>query len=327
MRYAVFGAGSMGSLFAGRLAASGADVVLVGRGDHLDAVERDGLRVVGPDDEETRVPLATARDPGAVEAPTALVLCVKAYDTERALRDAAPLLGISTDVLTFQNGLGNAETVAGFVPEERVVVGTTSHGAYVPEPGAVRHAGVGETVLGRFFATNGARVESYADDLTAAGVETTVTDAPERAVWAKVLVNAGINPATALADVPNGALVDPDATARERAGDGSGSGGAGERVLDTAVREGVRVAAAEGVEFDPAVAVERTREVAERTASNASSMRQDLQRGRATEIEALNGEIARRGDAYGVETPVNRTLADLVRLATQGSGSDGRGRS
>lgn len=309
--YAVLGAGSMGSLFAGRLAASGADVVLVGRGEHLDAVASEGLTIVEPAGGDVDVDVATTSDPRDAADATALVLCVKAYDTEAALKDAAPMLDISTDVVTFQNGLGNAETIAGFVPRERVVVGTTSHGAYIPAPGVVRHAGVGDTVLGRFFAPNDGRVETYADDLTAAGIETAVTETPERAVWAKVLVNAGINPATALADVPNGALVDD----------------AGGRVLESAVREGVRVAVAEGVDLDPEMAVERTRAVAKRTAENTSSMRQDRLRGRRTEIEALNGEIARRGEEYEIETPVNATLADLVRLATQSSGSDGRGRS
>ncbi|MFB6270849.1 MAG: ketopantoate reductase family protein, partial [Halobacterium sp.] len=229
-----------------------------------------------------------------------LVLLVKSYDTGEAMADVAGHLE-GADVLTLQNGLGNAETIAEYVPAERVVEGTTSHGAVVEGPGHVRHAGTGDTTIGRYFAENDARVDAIADALTAAGIETTVTDDPERAVWTKVLVNAGINAATALARVPNGALVETNA---------------GERLLGRAVEEGEAVARAAGVDV-PADVVERTRSVAERTATNRSSMRQDLERGRRTEVEALNGELARRAAAHGVDAPVNQTLADLLRLASR----------
>jgi len=302
MRIVVLGAGSLGSLLAGALAAADADVTLLGRdGEHVRRVRDDGLRLTRPDGTETRMPLAVTTDAAAAADADLLVVCVKSYDTADALAGAAEHLD-GADVLTLQNGLGNAETVADYVPRERVLAGTTTHGAVREAPGHVRHAGRGDTTIGRYFAPNDARVEAAADALSAAGIETTVTDDPEVAVWTKVLVNAGINAATALARVPNGALVESEA---------------GERVLRRAVEEGVEVARAEGVAV-PSDAVERTRAVAERTASNASSMRQDVERGRRTEVEALHGALVRRGAANGVATPVNETLADLVRLAEEG---------
>jgi 2-dehydropantoate 2-reductase len=301
MRIVVLGAGSLGSLLAGALVGSDADVTLLGReGEHVRRVRADGLRFTHPDGREEQIPLDAATDPAAAADADLLVVCVKSYDTGDALAGVADHLD-GADVLTLQNGLGNAETIAEYVPRERVLAGTTTHGAVREAPGHVRHAGRGDTTVGRYFAENDARVEAAADCLTAAGIETTVTDDPESAVWTKVLVNVGINAATALARVPNGALVESES---------------GERVLRRAVEEGIAVARPEGVAV-PEDAVERTRAVAERTATNPSSMRQDVERGRRTEVEALHGAVVRRGATHGVETPVNETLADLVRLAEE----------
>ncbi|WP_336036959.1 ketopantoate reductase family protein [Halobacterium yunchengense] len=305
MHVVVLGAGAIGSLVAGSLAAAdegaaaGASVTLLGRdGEHERRVRERGLRFERPDGSETTVDVAATSDRAAAARADLLVVCVKSYDTAEALAGVAPHLD-DAEVLTLQNGLGNAETVAERVPDERVVVGTTSHGAVLEGPGHLRHAGRGDTTVGRWFAANDDRVRETAALLSAAGIETAVTDDPERAVWAKVLVNLGVNAPTALARVRNGALVDEPA---------------GRRLLEGAVAEGVAVAEVCGVDA-PEDAVERTRTVARRTATNRSSMRQDLEAGGRTEVEALYGEVARRAAAHDVDAPVTRTLADLLRLA------------
>jgi len=298
MRVAVLGPGAVGSLFGGRLALSGVDVTLVGRpGAQVDAL-RDGFTLTLPDGTMERVAVDVTTDPDTVGPVDIVLVCVKAYDTRSALADAEPLLADAA-VCTLQNGLGNAEIIAEFVPDSRVLAGTTSHGATLEAPGHVRHAGVGDTVVGNYFTDTDTTTTALAHALTDAGIETEVVADAERAVWKKVLVNVGINAATALARVPNGRLADTDS---------------GERVLRRAVEEAAAVADAEGVELttDPVNAASR---VARRTAENVSSMRQDLERGRRTEIESLNGEIVDRGREHDIETPVNETLTDLVRLA------------
>jgi 2-dehydropantoate 2-reductase len=308
MRVVVQGPGSLGSLVGGLLAAAGEDVVLLGRPDseHLGRVAAEGLVVEHPDGGgETATRPDTATDPGVAADADLVVVCVKSYDTESAARALSGRVegADPPGVLTLQNGLGNAETLAEYVPERAVLAGTTTHGAVLEGPGVVRHAGAGETTVGRYAGETDAFVREVADVLSAAGLAASVTADPERAVWTKVLVNAGINAATALARVPNGALVEHEA---------------GGRLLERAVEEGARVARAEGVDV-PDDVVERTRAVAEGTASNRSSMRQDLERGSRTEVEALHGALADRAREHeGVEAPVNRTLADLVRLAERG---------
>jgi 2-dehydropantoate 2-reductase len=299
MSVAVLGAGALGTLFATRLAVNDVPVTLVGRpGPHLDAIRERGIRLQTDTESSTVVDVTVTTEHHDVAGVDWLILAVKSYDTESAMSDVESVLE-DVPVLTVQNGLGNAETIAASVEPEQVLVGTTAHGASIPEPGTVRHAGTGKTVIGRYFTPNDDEVEEIADTLTAGGIATQVTDRPKDALWEKVLVNVAINATTALARVPNGNLVQYDQ---------------GIELLTRATMEGVAVARAEGRTL-PDDMVERASTVARRTATNRSSMRQDLESGSKTEIAALNGEIVARGPDHDIDTPVNRTLTNLVRLA------------
>lgn len=327
MRIAVLGAGAMGSLFGGLLAAAGEDVTLVTRNaEHVAAINERGLRIVdavGADttsvsadttsasvdtsstsadsaSDERIVSVPATADPTTVGTVDLVLVFVKSDATAEAMADAESLFGPETDVLTLQNGLGNAEAITEFVPARRVLVGVTTHGAMRPAPGLVAHTGRGDTALGRWRGTVDDRATAVATRLTAAGVPTDVVDDPEWLVWEKVLVNVGINAPTALARVENGTL------ARTAPG---------RRLLRTAVNEARAVARAHGHDVR-ADAVEYAIDVAERTASNRSSMRVDLESGRRTEVEAVYGAVLDRAEAADVDVPVVRTLADLIRLAT-----------
>ncbi|MFB6134201.1 MAG: ketopantoate reductase family protein [Halanaeroarchaeum sp.] len=298
MHVAVVGAGAIGSLFAAEVSRV-ATVTLVGReGDHLDAVRERGVTLERGDETVTASLRATS-DHRAVRGADWLLLAVKSYDTASAMADVASHLD-ATPILTLQNGLGNAETIDRVAPGCPIVVGTTAHGAYVSSPGVVRHTGRGETVIGEYDDGGPAPANTIAGVLEEAGFEPTVTRTPMDAVWEKVLVNAGINPPTALAEVTNGRLIEDES---------------GAAVVVAAIEEGRDVAAAAGRDVS-ADLTRRARSIARRTATNRSSMLQDLRSGSRTEIEAINGAIVERGDALGVDTPVNRTLANLVRLAT-----------
>lgn len=296
---AVIGAGAMGSLFGGYLADSGVQVTLIDTGqEHVDTINEEGLVIETPEGDRRVVDVRATTAPSTVDVVDLLVVFVKSHDTRAAIADAAPLVD-GTDVLTLQNGLGNPETLAEVVDEPAIIAGVTSHGSTLEGPGHVRHAGRGPTTLGRYFVDNDREVERVADLLTDADIETTVTrDVPE-AIWEKVLVNVGINAATALARVRNGALADSEP---------------GRRVLASAIREAAVVADAEGIPVREDI-VDHAVDIAERTGENRSSMRQDIDSRRRTEIQALNGEIVRRGHRHDIETPVNEVLTDLVRLA------------
>lgn len=293
----------MGSLFGGMLVEAGHEVVLVARNRaHVEAVSSEGLQVTGVDGTERWIDVPVTAEPAEAGPADLLLVFVKSYDTAAAMAGADPLLASDPDVLTLQNGLGNAETIAEHVPEERVLAGTTAHGSIFVGPGHVRHTGVGSTVLGRYFVPNDRAVERVAGVFSEAGIRTEAIEAVPDAVWAKVLVNVGINAATGLARVHNGAMTDSEP---------------GRRLLRRAVREAARVARAEGrdVGDDP---VAETRAVAEATADNRSSMWQDLSTASRTEVDYINGAVVDLGERHGIDVPVNRTLTDLVRLAETG---------
>lgn len=288
----------MGSLFGGLLAANGEDVWLIDtRTDHVRSIDEEGLHIRSADDRRT-VGVPATTDPSTVGPVDLVIVFVKSHRTGAALEDAGGVLADDPDVLTLQNGLGNAETIAEYVPESDVIAGVTAHGATLEGPGRVFHAGEGPTAIGRYFDDTDERVEQIARMLSRAGIETSVSDTVRDDVWRKVLVNVGINAPTALAGVPNGRLPGTDP---------------GRRLVEAAVTEAARVARTEGrdVGEDP---VAHVLDVASSTAENRSSMRQDVEAGRKTEIEHLHGAIVERAEAEGLGAPVNRTLADLVRL-------------
>jgi 2-dehydropantoate 2-reductase len=283
----VFGAGSLGSLVGGLLARAGHDVTLVGRDPHVSAVRESGLRVTGA--------FEFTVDPGArttvPDHADLAVVTTKAFDTETAARE---LVGVPDVTLSLGNGMGNEATLATHL--NRVLAGTCTYGALRPEPGVVRCTGVGRVVLGPHEGGESAAADrvgaAFAD-----AMETTVAGDMPRRLWEKLAVNAGINAPTALARVENGALV---------AGPGNG-------VARAAAREVAALARAEGVDLPDETAVEAIERVADATAANHSSMRQDVDAGRRTEVDAISGYVADRAPGRGVEAPVNATLAGLLR--------------
>jgi 2-dehydropantoate 2-reductase len=296
MDVVVFGAGSLGSLVGGLLAREH-DVTLVGREPHVSAVREAGLRIEG-EIETTVYPAARLEAPAATDLA---VVCVKAFDTPAAADALADVdLGVCCSL---QNGMGNEATLAGRV-EAPVLAGTCTYGALRPDPGVVRCTGVGEVVLGARAGGPSEVADRVGSAFEAAGIVTTVAGDMPRRLWEKLAVNAGINATTALARVDNGALLD---------------GEAGPVAADAA-REVARVARAEGVDLSAAAAESAVERVARATAANTSSMRQDVEAGRRTEVDAIGGYVLERADDHGVDAPVVETTTRLLRAWETGQG-------
>ncbi|WP_231186277.1 ketopantoate reductase family protein [Haladaptatus sp. DYF46] len=290
MNIVVFGAGSLGTLVGGLLAREHA-VTLVARDPHASAVLDSGLSVGGEFD--FHVHLDATTDGTELRADCAIVT-VKSFHTDTAARQLGT--GEFDGVLSLQNGMGNEERLASHL-DCPVLAGTATYGAVLTEPGRVECTGIGEVVLGGRDGGRSVLAARIGEAFSAAGIKTTVADDMPRRLWEKLAVNAGINPTTALARVANGALL---------TGDGS-------ELAAAAARETATVARAEGVSLSDSDAVAAMRDVADATAANTSSMRQDVEAGCRTEIDAINGYVVARGEERGIETPVNRTLAGLVR--------------
>ena len=298
MKIAVVGAGAMGSLFGGLLASSGEDVTLVDVWrEHVEAINAEGLRIDGPDGSRVIRVKATS-DPSSVGPVDLIIIFVKSYDTLKAARDALPMVTENTAFLSLQNGLGNIEKITEVAGSDRVIPGTTAHGCTLIGPGEIVHAGRGPTIIGELNGRETERAREIRDVLMGAGIETEISRNITGALWSKVLVNVGINPLTALNGIKNGELLD-DPEIKE--------------TMREAVEEAIMVAEAIGIDLGPKDHVKQVYDVARATAMNKSSMLQDVERGRKTEIDALNGAVVRLAKTLGLDTPVNDALTAAVK--------------
>ena len=298
MKIAIVGAGAMGSLF-GALLAEGDHAVWLYDvwQDHIDAVNQTGLTIEF-EGKTRRVSLKAVTDPGLIGEAELVLIFVKATQTEAAAQTAAQLAGPKGLVMTLQNGMGNAESIAQHISSDRIIVGTTAHGATLLAAGSIRHAGVGQTTVGMWAGseTEFQIVRHIADQFTQAGIETSAVKDVRPVIWGKLLVNIGINAITALTGIKNGQILDLEVT-RE--------------LSRAAVEEAAEVAQAQGIEIRKD-ADDHVFEVAAATAANRSSMGQDVDHRRPTEIMAINGFVVREAERAGIDVPVNKTLTVLV---------------
>lgn len=294
----IVGTGAMACLFAARLADAGMAVKLLGTWlEGLEALRTHGVRLVGTDGLERAYPVEAMADPANCGQVRFALVLVKSWQTERAARQLAACLSPEGVALTLQNGLGNREKLELALGASRVALGVTTTGATLLGPGRVRPGGEGAVSMGQQ-----PRLAPLAGMLQRAGFPVELVPEAEGLLWSKLVINAAINPLTALLRVPNGGLL-----ARPAA----------RTLMAAAAREAAAVAAALGLRLtfpDPVAAAEA---VAHRTAANTSSMLQDVQRGAPTEIDAICGAIVAAGEARGVAVPVNRTLWLLVRALVQ----------
>jgi 2-dehydropantoate 2-reductase len=298
MRIAVVGAGAMGSLFGGLLAEAEEEVTLIDVWkEHVATINARGLRITGISGDRT-VNVRATNDPGSVGPVDLIVVFVKSYDTAKAARDALPMASDETVFLSLQNGLGNIDEIAEAAGRHRIIRGVTAQGSTLLGPGEIHHAGRGPTVIGELDDTPTERARRISEAFNHAGIPTEISQNILGALWSKVLINVGINPLTALTGLRNGELLEhPEIKA----------------VMKRAVEEAMTVALGLGIEMGLDDPVERVYAVAKATAANRSSMLQDVERGRRTEIDALNGAIVELGRRVGVNTPVNETLVAAVK--------------
>jgi 2-dehydropantoate 2-reductase len=286
----IVGTGALATFFAARLAAAGVDVTMLGTWlEGLAALRENGARLEGAAGSRVRV---ADKPIDCREVKYALVL-TKAWQTERVARQLAECLAEDGLVVTLQNGLGNDKVLSEVLGQSRVGRGVTSLGATLLVPGIVRPGGEGTVTLEAH-----PRLVSLEGMLRVAGFSVDVVEDAQSLVWGKLVVNAAINPLTALLRVKNGELLENSSV---------------RTLMGELAREAASVAEALGVVL-PFPGPERAaEEVARRTAENTSSMLQDILRGAQTEVDVINGAIVHFGEKKNVPTPVNRVMWSLVK--------------
>jgi len=296
VKITVIGAGAMGSLFGALLAESGENVRLYDISEeHVEGINEKGL-YIELNGKTRSVSVNATSDKRQIEKTDLAIIFVKSTQTGDAARTASEVMGNSGFVLTLQNGMGNAEIIGEVVDPGRIIAGTTSHGATMLGPGSIRHAGTGPTVIGMWSGIQKTGIQKIADVFNKAGIVTETVDDVRNVIWAKLFVNVGINAITALTGIKNGRIIDLSAT---------------KALARAAVEEAMEVARALGVKVADNT-VEHVFKIAEATRTNRSSMGQDVDNKRQTEISAINGTVVKEAQKLGINVPVNQTLTALV---------------
>lgn len=290
----IVGTGALATLFAARLAQAGNEITMLGTWNAaLESLRQYGARLIDAGGSELRFRVRATDDPAKCRGSKYALVLVKAWQTERAAKQLKECLADDGLAVTLQNGLGNRETLGQCLGLKRVALGITTTGATLLAPGQVRAGGEGVISIERHPSLD--PVEAA---LRAADFQVSLVEDAQSLVWGKLVVNAAINPLTALLRVPNGKLLE---LPRAR------------QLMGALASETAQVAAAQRIVLpfpDPVVAVE---EVAHRTAANYSSMLQDVLRGAPTEIDAICGAVVSTAQRHNIDTPANWACWKLVK--------------
>ncbi len=291
---AVLGPGSLGLLWAAYLSRS-LPVYLIGRpGSPSDHIH---FQLIAPEGSEYPIALSRTAPEHETGGTGLILVTTKVQDLEGALAPLLPSVPEQVPIVLFQNGLGPQFRIADRHPDRAILAASTTEGANRPQPGQVIHAGRGQTWIGGLTPRGALAATPVRDILARSGLEVEIHDDIGDRLWLKLAVNAGINPFTAILGCPNGALPgDPFF----------------EKHLPALCDEVAAVARAHGRQFAPMLLATEIRDVAHRTAANRSSMLQDVNAGRETEIAHINGFIVTEADRFGIDAPVNRMLTERV---------------
>ena len=294
------GAGAMGGLFGGLLKEGGLEVTLLDiKQDHVDAINRDGLKIVGHGGDR-HIPIRAITDPADAGVADVVIVLTKGMETVAAVTQARSVFGENTVAISFQNGLGNEEAIAGVIGAERVLGGVSAQGATVVEPGVVRNFSDLPSYIGEMPGGLSDRAGRIARAFSGAGLDTSASTDIRRDIWKKLLANVSLSPVSGSTNLnTREILAIPELAA----------------VSLAALEEGAQVARAAGIDLSDQEKGAVLEKIAGKggTAEAKSSLCTDLLNKRPTEVDFINGSIVRLGREHGVPTPVNDTLVAVVK--------------
>ena len=289
MRVLVVGAGGVGGYFGARLARAGVPVTFLARGPHLQAIQRDGLRVRSAADGEWSVKVDATGDPRGLPAADVVLFCVKSFDTAAAAESIRPAIGPETAVVSLQNGVDNENTLARALGPGHAVGGVAWVFAAIEAPGVIVHRLGGRLAFGELDGRPSPRLERLQAAFTTAGVSAEVAKDIMRVLWEKYLLICAQAGMTARARAPIGVIRSTPETWR---------------MYRRLVEELAALALASGVRLSPDVVDSTMRDAAALAPTVFSSLHTDLIQERRLELEALHGHAIRLGERLGVETPM-----------------------
>jgi len=303
MKIAVIGAGAMGCLFGAKLSERNEVIMLDSYEPQVQAIRENGITIIDKENKKQQYINVKAEMSGDYKESVDLVIVfVKSIFSDKALEVNQVLFGEKTIVMTLQNGAGNDRKIEKYVKKENVIIGTTKINCMNEGNGATRQMGTGETTIGSNYQET-KLVDSIAKCFSESGLCMATSNDIQRIIWSKLFVNISINTFTALIEVPMGYMPRNDAAWN---------------FAKRLVYEAVEVAEADGTYFDRREALEMVRKVCQANENGYSSMYQDRKRKIKTEIDAINGAVVEQAKLYGVPTPYNQLIVDMVH-AVEGS--------
>lgn len=306
MRIGFVGCGAIGSCYASYLLTKHEVCVLDVSEEVINNVKKNGILVdqcapgVGNGETVSVKPAIATTDPKEIGVVDLLVVFVHYQFLEGAVRNALPMIDKHTMILCLQNGYGNYDEIAKVVPEEQIIIGNTAFGATPVAPGHVKHTGYGVTNMGSPKAPI-EKVEEVAEAFRAAGLETEVHENVQNTIWHKLCANVAINGVSAMLETPNGFIAENEYA---------------NRLSEMLIKEAIEVANANGCTLTYEEELEHAYDVSRKTRETISSMVQDVQHHHETEIRIINGAVSNLGKKFGIPTPCNDMILNLV-LAKQ----------
>lgn len=306
MKIAVFGSGGVGGYFGGRLAAAGEDVTFLARGAHLDAMQRDGLRITSPLG-DVHIPKVQAADrPQAIGPVDVVLFTVKLYDVDTAAATLAPLIGPNTVVITMQNGVDAMDMVARHVGADHIAGGAAYIVAVIDKPGRIRHTVAQQLVIGERDGRRSDRLAAFEEAGRRAGYQAKASTDVQADLWTKFVRLATWSGMTTVTRSPMGVVRNTPATYD---------------LMLAAIQEVVAVGTAKGINFPPDLMEGTLALIRNFPHGSKSSMLEDLERGRRLELPWLSGAVVRIGREVGVPTPIHEFITTVLTPFVDGTPS------
>jgi 2-dehydropantoate 2-reductase len=304
LRIVIVGPGAIGCLFASHLSKLPCiDLWILDKNpSRTKYIKEHGIKVRGISKIDVRPEkINITTNPKKIKNSDLLILCVKSHQTKKAIEKVSPCTSKNTYILTLQNGLNNIETIEKVLKRKNnIIAGITSHGATLLSPGRVRHAGKGQTIIGRTNKkTNIKDVIKIKKIFNDANIETKITDDVKSVIWSKLVLNSAINPVGTISFKKNGQIIKNKFL---------------KDILCKTAEESANVAKKLGIKLIYKNPSKKVIDVCKKTSENYNSMLQDILNNRKTEIDYINGAIIKKAKELGLEIPYNNMLYYLVKF-------------
>ena len=296
MNIVVFGAGAIGSLF-GALLSKNNSVTLVARESHVNAINKNGLKISGKTQLKLKINAETSTE--KINNPVdLLIITVKSYDTEIAIKQAKKIIDKDTIIMGLQNGLDNIQKIKKHTCSKRIIAGVTTHGAFFTKPGVIEHTGIGNTIIGEINSEKTNQIKNIINTFQKAGITCILSSNILKEIWIKAIINSSINPLTTIFQYKNGYLLKNPILIN---------------ITEKICIESTKAANTQGFNLSNQKMFNKTVDVIKKTSDNYSSMLQSFKQGKKTEIDSINGKLIKIGRKQNIDMFLNEVLFNSIK--------------